>query len=381
MVKSKLIKSFAVLAIAVPLTWGYSVASDAAEESFTEQKQYETTNIQDDGTSQFPEKMERDGKQYTRQIVVVKILKETSVPRDVVTFDSDGFTGDPEAHKPAETIEREGKTYQLKESSLIDTTVAERTKDISTVIPYKGVEFIDSLPMDGDIEVEDEDTHQKVNAKLPYQGHAETRSYWSSDFTVPVTVVVYDAETYQLGDLEIPGGTDLTLYSREILEYLGLPEEYYQITEVVWDEDVYESNGELCRDAVATGQKLLRDIDVSYAGTVTFEEVQAKAYNCIYVVAPEEISDTIYTMEASAIYEQNEAEDKNSFWETFWRDLWEWIKNHPVQAVVCLALLLLLLWLIAFLFLLARRNKKRKSTEIIIHEEGEDEENGNDWVN
>ena len=114
----------------------------------------------------------------------------------------------------------------------------------------------------------------------------EAASYWSDDFTFPLTVYDYGADEYRLGDTEVSGADALEQlaedYGAELLESMELLPEEYEIIGLRWTGEPYE-NGEgiLCRDAEGQGRRLLRDYRVTYRGFVEperWEQLKKRGY-------------------------------------------------------------------------------------------------------
>ncbi len=112
----------------------------------------------------------------------------------------------------------------------------------------------------------------------------EEAAYWQDDFSFPITFYEYGAGAYQLGeitvkktDLEDPGQlTELAeQYGTELLQSMGLSAEEYEVKKIVWTGTPYEKeDGIVCRDAMAYGNRLLRDWRVQYEGFVEPERWQ-----------------------------------------------------------------------------------------------------------
>ena len=112
----------------------------------------------------------------------------------------------------------------------------------------------------------------------------EEAAYWQDDFSFPITFYEYGAGAYQLGeitvkktDLEEPEQlTELAeQYGTELLQSMGLSTEEYEVKEIVWTGTPYEKeDGIVCRDAMAYGNRLLRDWRVQYEGFVETERWQ-----------------------------------------------------------------------------------------------------------
>ncbi len=114
----------------------------------------------------------------------------------------------------------------------------------------------------------------------------EAASYWSDDFTFPLTIYDYGADEYRLGDAEIAGADALEQlaedYGAELLESMELLPEEYEVISLHWVGEPYE-NGEgiLCRDAEGQGRRLLRDYRVTYRGFVEperWEQLRRRGY-------------------------------------------------------------------------------------------------------
>lgn len=73
---------------------------------------------------------------------------------------------------------------------------------------------------------------------------------------------------------------------------------------VAWDGEVYEdSEGILCRNAVASGKKLVSDCKAVYQGTAVFKEEPGIRYRLTYQKSEAEgTGRTVYTMKATGVY-------------------------------------------------------------------------------
>lgn len=136
-------------------------------------------------------------------------------------------------------------------------------------VVYEHVEGGASLPETLDVRIEEGGV--TVTAVCALEEKAILRERWEDSFSFPVTFHSYDAAFYQLGDILIPFDEErprLEGSEERLLELVGVTPEEYQITSVRWAGEAYQGEeGELCRDALATGNKLVRDYRVRYAGT------------------------------------------------------------------------------------------------------------------
>jgi hypothetical protein len=148
-------------------------------------------------------------------------------------------------------------------------------REISHEVIYEEVEAAAELPQE--IEVEVRDGGEETVAVCALTDVTELESRWVEGFELPVTFHMYDAETYMLDDRRIPKDDvvpQLLDCEEELLAEAGLSRADYRITDVRWSSDSYEDEtGELCRDALATGQKLVRTYRAEYAGTAVFERL------------------------------------------------------------------------------------------------------------
>lgn len=362
--KNKFKKAFIVMSIAAPLVLGCAGLAHAEENSLKIRKEYNTSIKEEDGESQFNDTYEKDGITYHLISVQIDSVEEI-FPGDIVTYDSPPFVGDPKEYEPEETMGKDGKKYTLKSSELRKVTTDETTKYSETTILYKGVEYIDPLPEDAEVNVTNEDLKQKIKVRLPLVNYKEESTYWDYNFTFPITVTGYDAESYMLGQSEISNSSPLIDHAEQFLSYLNLPSGYYMITSVEWDGEPELKNGDMIRKATAHGRKLVKDIRGTFGGDVIFPSIEASVYHGEYIEekAQNQTSQIIYKKVATGTYERD---GKKGFW-----DFLKWLLSNPIT----LAILLFLLLLAVILLIIAKRNVKRRKTNMPIVEEEEDENN------
>lgn len=349
--KNKFMKGMFTMCLASLVVLGCTGMAYGEERFLQIKKEYKTTVEEEDGRTQFQEVYEKDGIIYQLKSVQIDQVKEIA-PGETLTYDSVPFVGDRKEYEPKETIEREGKKYTLKSSQLTKIVTEEITKYSEASISYKGVEFIDSVPDDGEVKVINEDLKQELKVRLPAVDYKEEDTYWDYNFTFPIIVTGYDADSYMLGQIEIPSGSPFIDYADQLLEYLKLPPQYYKITRIQWEGGPLEKDGEMVRKATAYGRKLVKDIRGIYGGEVTFPSVEANVYHGVYMEADAEnqISQVIYQKQATGIYEQK---GRMGFW-----NFLKWILTNSVTiAIFLMALLIFFAWRIA-----ASQRRKRKGT-------------------
>ncbi|MDO4809296.1 MAG: SpaA isopeptide-forming pilin-related protein [Eubacteriales bacterium] len=199
------------------------------------------------------------------------------------TYISPPFVGDGKDCYPAPIREIDGIRMEKISCEMIDIETEERTEEQTVPYEYYGLEEGTAVPDVQEIEFTDENTGNVFTEKLPLISAETTDRYWDNGFSFPIHVEHVDADTFLLGDKEVPGEAPLLNYAEDLLEMLGLDPDHYRITAIEWSGDPYEdAEGVICRDALATGQKFLRDVTAVYGGLVTYPAVSAKAWECEY---------------------------------------------------------------------------------------------------
>ncbi len=137
-------------------------------------------------------------------------------------------------------------------------------------VSYQAVEEEGELPQEITVSVLAKEDEEDVACQAVEW--LEEASYWQDDFSFPMTFYEYGADTYQLGDRVLKADELPVLaaqYGEEILTFMGLSPEEYEVTDLVWNGDAYQNEeGVICRDARGVGRRLLRDYRVVYEGSV-----------------------------------------------------------------------------------------------------------------
>ncbi|WP_312427787.1 hypothetical protein [Lacrimispora sp.] len=350
--KNKIKKGFTAMFLVAPLILGCAGTAHA-EETFIEiKKEYRTAIKEEDGRSQFKEIYEKDGIVYRLKSVHTDNVEEI-YPGDIITYDSDPFVGNPEEYAPGEEVEKEGKRYTLKTIELTKILTEEITKYSKASILYEGVEYIDSLPQDAQVKVINEDLKQELNVILPAVDYKEESAYWDYNFSFPITVSGYDADSYMLGQTEISNRSPLIDHAILFLSYLNLPSQYYEISSIEWDGDPVSKDGEMIRNATAHGRKFVKDIRGIYGGEVTFPSIEANVYHGTYkdAEAENQTEQIIYKKEVTATYDRD---GRKGFW-----NFLKWLQKNSVTMSI-LAILLIMLLLLLIVNRVRNRNRVRK---------------------
>ena len=146
--------------------------------------------------------------------------------------------------------------------------------------------YTTSLPSPGktkSVSYRDEATEKTVTADLPLERmDTQTDWHWRDDVEIPITFTTYDANTYLLNGKEIPKQEEspaLEGYESDLLEALGLSPDSYRITGYAWDGEPYTNeDGELCRNAVAYGQRYVIQCQAVFSGSVPLPPIEKETY-------------------------------------------------------------------------------------------------------
>jgi len=278
-------------------------------------------------------------------------------------YESPIFTDSGEQYRPKDEMERDGKKYEL-----VSTRIKAARKEgvltfASAVIPYS-LETGEEPPQTAVITIRDETSGTDFEREVPILEVKETESRWSDDFSFTVSMTGYGADAFYLGETEVPGGTELSELGDELLSYLGLPGECYRVDTVEWEGEPYEENGILCRNAVAKGEKLIRNVEIKYGGQVKTPEIEGKQYVGIYQeLMPEtEAEEPGITEETDGTDEirkepLEETEDTSGLQKqtgTFAEQIIRWLKQHMTM-VTFSGIFFLGLSLAAILFFITRK--------------------------
>lgn len=129
------------------------------------------------------------------------------------------------------------------------------------------------VPESVDYEYTDPVTEKTVHTTLELKEKNVTDQEWVNGLSIPLTIYDYDAEYYLLNNTEFyigaNGQLDISGKESAILGYLNLSSERNRITGVQWSNNSYVSNGTVCRQALAYGQRLINVMTATYQGIVT----------------------------------------------------------------------------------------------------------------
>ena len=173
---------------------------------------------------------------------------------------------------PASYETGDGAVYELHDWRVECITGGLARHDIEREMTYQSVEAVQPIP--GQLAVREELSGEQAEGTLNIAKKERVNERWTDDFRVPVTFHSYGAEQYQLGNILLTAGEQLPPpqdYQAELFAVLGLSDSDYRVTEMHWDGEPYaDAGGELCRNALAVGEKRVADYRVLYAGLVSW---------------------------------------------------------------------------------------------------------------
>ena len=192
-----------------------------------------------------------------------------------------------------------GNEYELVSWQMVSARQPARTRPVKEMIYYDQVEGASVIPRELTIPVTE--GNQTCNAVCQIQEQTVLQEEWQEDFVFSVVFHIYGAGFYQLGDHLIAGNEEnpeLAGCEALLLEQVGVSPEDYRISYVQWTGDGYlDAQGELCRNALAFGQKLVRDYQVTYVGQAEFPERNVRQIEAVYHLAePEKEPETDATI-------------------------------------------------------------------------------------
>lgn len=259
---------------------------------------YQTFDKDDSPTAHLEQYAKADDVEFKVKSFTAPVqIKAEPVKREEKGYQTEPFNGTGEDHLPPEKQTFNNIEMELASKRLVEKE-AEALKEVKKeIVEYTGIEAELEVPSIREMEYTDDATGQVVYADLPLIDQEITATYWSDTFSFPITMSYYDAEEFDLNGTTVKKGEPLFNYRDQFIDLLGLDPEAYEITAIDWDGEPYFDDQQVrCRNALATGRKILRDVMATYQAEVVFPSVPAHVWDCTYQeIVPEEKS-VVYTM-------------------------------------------------------------------------------------
>lgn len=183
-----------------------------------------------------------------------------------------------------EYLGQDGRVYKLSRWEIKEIPGERVSRRLERQVVYAGVEGAEELP--DAITITEEMSGVPAEGKLSVRSAKVLKEEWQEGFAAPVTFHSYGADEYEAGNLVIPAGTLLSYteeLGKELLILMGLSGEEYRIFAIEWAGEPYiDEFGQLCRQAMATGQKLVKDYEITYAGDVSWVEPISYQLGMVY---------------------------------------------------------------------------------------------------
>ena len=260
-----------------------------------------------------------------------------------------------EAEEPALILEQENTKYQLVSRTLSEAVIEGVQTYVSASIPYE-LEGQQCPPETTVITLYDERTNSKYQRMLSFLEIKETDRLWEETFSFPITVSGYDSAYYQLGSMLVAKEKNLIDYSDQILESMGLSKDYYSVKTITWSGEPYEKDGEIVRDALAEGEKLIRRVDVKYGGEIKTPDTVGYQYVSIY----ESIGESELVKEDGKAEKGNLLDHEDDLSEQIQR----FLKEHMFLIKISGIFVLLIISAIYLLWMSKKSVEKKKSQEL-----------------
>lgn len=270
-------------------------------------------------TYEFEGRIQLGDQQFEKSHVNYRVISQKPVTKQQTVSEQvshSGLTSQEWDAPQTITIERDGQTIeaQLQEIKYEPEEVSNaETGRFVHLTSSTNFGYTTSVPSAGDsktVTYRDEASGQSIQVNVPFERMDTVQDWhWRDDVKIPITVTTYDANYYLLGNKKIPKNEEtpaLAGYEKDLLASLNLSPESYRITRYAWDGEPYTKDGELCRNAVAYGERYVTQCQAFYSGDVALPDVQKETYQgiAVYTATAELPTGEIeYQVEGTATYE------------------------------------------------------------------------------
>lgn len=305
--KKDLKKGAAILLAAVYIIPGSIYAQ---EKQLTRSAEFQTQN--EEFQYDFEPEIRVDGKTYKLTNTEYQVLnsKVLNTEPDHKVELKDLLTKE-DAEKKLEkeltvTINGKPEKVQLKEIKYKDTKIKSRTQSVSYTVDYDLDTERPNIAGERAVSYTDDLTGETYTETFPLIATDMLQDWhWAADVTVPMTVRVYDAAYYRIGNAYFEKNDStpaLKGKESQVLAEIGLSPDTYKITGYNWSGGVYENNGVQYRNITVSMQRYVSQYRAVYGGTATLPEVNGFEATGEYHIK-DKTPLTEYTVQAMAQYE------------------------------------------------------------------------------
>ena len=256
---------------------------------------------------EFEDHREEKGKDYKLTDVSYSVIsQEEIIEEKEVSLQIEETVGS-KTTPISETHTENDLTYQLQAVQYTARTVDDFSADIQEDVFLGSAVFQPEADTTHTVPFFIEKYDLTVDCPLSLSSVTSSDPYWVDDVRIPVTIYGVDALYIEFNGQVIPfdGETPpLSSYERLYLDYLNLNPELYRLNSVSWNGDSYNSNGTVCRDAIISGERLVRDFTAHYGGSSVLlpEFTIYDAVATYTTMQPYDTGETEYTIRAEAHY-------------------------------------------------------------------------------
>lgn len=214
--------------------------------------------------------------------------------------------------------DEQGNSYELLNWELEEKMGEEKKIPVEKQVRYLGLEDGEEIP---EIIYEEMQPQQWGSSGTLLKTEVTTiNEQWKDDLYLPVTFYSYGADEYQLGDIIISADDDnlLEAAAKEgplILDSLGMSDQAYHITSMVWNGEPFtDEEGQICRNAIALGERLLKDVEVVYTGETIKKEPDYYELHITYQPEETEAGSAVELMPQTLAQLPDPAPNQGPFW-------------------------------------------------------------------
>lgn len=207
-------------------------------------------------------------------------------PTDEITVWSEFFPDEEEFLPESQFSDQAGGRYWLKSCQMVSETIPERRKKVEKTVVYESVGREEEIPEWMTLTIQDKITGFEVTDEYPLTMKKKDHIRWLGDFSFTAVFHSYDSDYYELSKKRIPFNSqkpELNDCEPELLQEIGVSPEEYRILSCAWSGEPYRTEeGELCRNALITGERRVANFQVTYGGEAVLKETTGKRYRMIY---------------------------------------------------------------------------------------------------
>ena len=164
----------------------------------------------------------------------------------------------------------DGRSWRLISEEMSELPVTGRRREVAGEVTYAAVTADQEIPQTARMQIADEESGRTVTAELPLDRTEWLNERWESGYSFTVTFHEYGSDRYRIGETTIAHEEErppLAECEAQLLRETGLSGKDLQIEAYDWAGAAYrDEKGVLCRDALVTAARRVRDCRAVYRG-------------------------------------------------------------------------------------------------------------------